>query len=89
MKSFLKSFGTLLVGCVGFNAVAATISDVTARTQNGKVGIGYTNGRGPASYYMGYGGGRIESDFLQRDGNGVACLVREHILGDKGVLLCD
>ena len=42
MKSFLKSFGTLLVGCVGFNAVAATISDVTARTQNGKVGIGYT-----------------------------------------------
>ena len=42
MKSFLKAFGTLLVGCVGFGAVAATISDVTARTQNGKVGIGYT-----------------------------------------------
>ncbi len=42
MKSFLKAFGTLLVGCVGFGAVAATISDVTARTQNGKVAIGYT-----------------------------------------------
>ena len=42
MKSFQKAFCVLLVGYVGFGAVAATISDVTARTQNGKVDIGYT-----------------------------------------------
>lgn len=42
MKSFQKAFCALLVGLVGFGAVAATISDVTARTQNGKVDIGYT-----------------------------------------------
>ena len=42
MKSFQKAFCVLLVGLVGFGAVAATISDVTARTSNGKVDIGYT-----------------------------------------------
>lgn len=42
MRSFQKTFCTLLIGLVGFGAVAATISDVTARTQNGKVDIGYT-----------------------------------------------
>ena len=42
MKSFQKAFCVLLAGLVGFGAVAATISDVTARTQNGKVDIGYT-----------------------------------------------
>ena len=42
MKSFQKAFGILLVGLVGFSTVAATISDVTARTTNGKVDIGYT-----------------------------------------------
>ena len=42
MKSFQKSFCILLVGFVGFGAVAVTISDVTARTTNGKVDIGYT-----------------------------------------------
>ena len=42
MKSFQKAFCVLLVGLVGFCAVAATISDVTARTRNGKVDIGYT-----------------------------------------------
>lgn len=42
MMSFQKAFCALLVGFVGFGAVAATISDVTARTQNGKVDIGYT-----------------------------------------------
>lgn len=42
MKSFFqKAFCVLLTGLVGFGAVAATISDVTARTTNGKVGIGY------------------------------------------------
>ena len=42
MKSFQKAFCALLVGLVGFGAVAETISDVTARTTNGKVDIGYT-----------------------------------------------
>lgn len=42
MKSFQKVFCILLVGFVGFGAVATTISDVTARTSNGKVDIGYT-----------------------------------------------
>ena len=44
MRSFQKTFYALLVliGLVGFGAVAATISDVTARTSNGKVDIGYT-----------------------------------------------
>ena len=41
-RSFQKAFGILLVGLVGFSTVAATISDVTARTTNGKVDIGYT-----------------------------------------------
>ena len=41
MKSFQKAFCVLLAGLVGFGAVAATISDVTARTTNGKVDIGY------------------------------------------------
>ena len=41
MKSFQKVFCILLVGFVGFGAVAVTISDVTARTLNGKVDIGY------------------------------------------------
>ena len=42
MRSFQKTFCTLLIGLVGFGAVAETISDVTARTTNGKVDIGYT-----------------------------------------------
>ena len=42
MKSFRKAFCVLLIGLVGFGAVATTISDVTARTSNGKVDIGYT-----------------------------------------------
>ena len=42
MRSFQKTFCVLLVGLVGFCVGAATISDVTARTQNGKVDIGYT-----------------------------------------------
>ena len=42
VRSFQKAFCVLLAGLVGFGAVAATISDVTARTSNGKVDIGYT-----------------------------------------------
>ena len=42
MKSFQKAFCALLTGLIGFSVGAATISDVTARTQNGKVDIGYT-----------------------------------------------
>ncbi len=42
MKSFQKAFCTLL-GCLfTFGVGAATISDVTTRTQNGKLDIGYT-----------------------------------------------
>ena len=45
MKSFQKAFCALLVGFVGFGAVAATVSDVTARQRypwNGKIDIDYT-----------------------------------------------
>ena len=45
MMSFQKMFGVLLVGLVGFGAVAATVSDVTARQRypwNGKIDIDYT-----------------------------------------------
>ena len=42
VRSFQKAFCVLLVGLVGLGAVAATVSDVTARTSNGKVDIGYT-----------------------------------------------
>ena len=45
MMSFQKTFCALLAGLVGFGAVAATVSDVTARQRypwNGKIDIDYT-----------------------------------------------
>ena len=45
MMSFQKMFCALLAGLVGFGAVAATVSDVTARQRypwNGKIDIDYT-----------------------------------------------
>ena len=45
MRSFQKTFCALLTGLVGFGAVAATVSDVTARQRypwNGKIDIDYT-----------------------------------------------
>lgn len=42
MKSFQKAFYALLFGLAGLGAAGATVSDVTARTRNGKVDIDYT-----------------------------------------------
>ena len=42
MRSFQKAFCVLLFSLEGLGAIAVTISDVTARTQNGKVDIGYS-----------------------------------------------